>query len=925
MQTPPLVGRELDLAVALEQLKRVERGAPSSLLVRGEAGIGKSRLVAELAARAAALGHTVVSGRADDLDAGIPYALFRDLLGRLGVATDAGAALRDAFDGDVSTVFAAAVRLLRDVAADTTTVLVLEDLHVADRESLALVSLVVRLGDAPILTVVTVRPDGGAADVERLLDQMAFDGRGAVLDLDRLDRSDTLAVTGSVLGAVPEEALVDAVYAASAGNPFFACEVARSFTEAGAVSIDGGRARLVAGVPAVGLRPSTALLRRLVAGTPGDVELAKVMAVFGRFPLRHLDLVRRLTGQDEDEVVHSFDRLVKAGLLVATTAGYEFTHSIVRDTLYEDIGPAERRRIHAAVATELAKDRRAGIVLDVLELATHVAASAEPGDVAAAEVLLDAGRAVSRTAPLVSAEYHGRAVELLPLDSALRPDALANQARTLHLGGRPHEAATVGETALAVLTHDAPVRAATVALVVNDRYLGGGVTDALAVIDAELSAGAAPCPLLAMRTNLALQEGLLDDATATFPDALASLDAPDVPDASLLMAMTHLVQYANNVGEVEVANGLLARVSELAKGESSTVALTAHELLAFADWRPGLVARMEQHLDVARALRPDAVMLSIGGGSENARLRLRWMQGEWDDALDDVRQVAFALEQQGASSSADLVHCAGCEILIDRGDVDAAAVELSRVSTSIVSIRRNAALVRARLDRALGDVASARAGLQAIREDSARPGATVWKRAEALRELVELDVEAGRHEDAVVVAAELEALADRTGWLESRVAALGARAVVDRDVGAAKALAELADGEGWAVERARATLLLGELDDDPARNLTDAYRWFDGFGAAPWRRRAAAGLRARALTVPRRAAVHAADLTDTEVQLVRLVRDGLSNRQIATAMHYSPKTIEVYLSRVYAKTGCASRLDLIRAVDSGAVRVGDEV
>ena len=56
---------------------------------------------------------------------------------------------------------------------------------------------------------------------------------------------------------------------------------------------------------------------------------------------------------------------------------------------------------------------------------------------------------------------------------------------------------------------------------------------------------------------------------------------------------------------------------------------------------------------------------------------------------------------------------------------------------------------------------------------------------------------------------------------------------------------------------------------------------------------------------------------------MRLVRQGLSNRQIAAAMHYSRKTIEVYLSRIYAKSGCASRLELIRAVDTGAVRVDE--
>src|SRR5207248_3199495 len=104
-------------------------------------------------------------------------------------------------------------------------------------------------------------------------------------------------------------------------------------------------------------------------------------------------------------VSRSFDRLVRAGILAPTAAGgFEFSHPIVRDTLYEDIGPAERTRIHAAIAAELSIDQREGFVLDVLELATHVAASAQPGDEAAVAVLTEAARTVAPTAPLVSAE-----------------------------------------------------------------------------------------------------------------------------------------------------------------------------------------------------------------------------------------------------------------------------------------------------------------------------------------------------------------------------------------------------------------------------------------------------------------------------------------------------------------------------------------
>jgi DNA-binding NarL/FixJ family response regulator len=74
-------------------------------------------------------------------------------------------------------------------------------------------------------------------------------------------------------------------------------------------------------------------------------------------------------------------------------------------------------------------------------------------------------------------------------------------------------------------------------------------------------------------------------------------------------------------------------------------------------------------------------------------------------------------------------------------------------------------------------------------------------------------------------------------------------------------------------------------------------------------------------TVPRPAQREGGTLTDTEAQLVRLVRDGLTNKQIASALHYSPKTVEVYLSRIYAKTQCSSRVELVRALDGGAVEL----
>jgi len=937
----PMVGRELDLAVALEQLKRIERGASTALLVRGDAGIGKSRLIAELAGRARQLGHHVLAGRADDLDRGIPFAVFRDVFARLAFdeeptaevlelveefrrtveasidspGSSPGAVTETASDDYLSVVFAVVVRVLRAVAEQGPVVLILEDLHVADPASLALVGPVARLADLAMLTAVTLRPSTTAADAERLLERMADDGRGAVLDLEPLDRHDTQALVAAVLHATPDEDVGDAVFAASDGNPFFASEAAQSYADAGAVVLSAGRARLVSDAPALSLRPNTALLRRLFAGTSADVELAKVMAVFGRFSLRHLPVAQRMTGQSADDVARSFDRLVKAGIMVETGGGgYDFSHAIVRSTLYDDIGPAERRRLHGVIADELARDRRAGIVLDVLELATHVAASAQPGDDAAADVLLEAGRAVAWTAPLVSAEYHRRAVELLPADSPKRHVALAMQARALHVSSRPSEAATVGR----VVLHELPsgsVRRSTATLVVSDLYLGGDVDAALEVLEQERHAGTDPCPLAALEVNILFQGSRLAEADAR---VVAALEALDGPPTLQLVAYGNLVQYANHVGRVDIAVDLLDRLDALADTASPSVRRGMHELAAFADWRPGLVERLESHLDTARSLRPEGALLSIGGSFEAAEMRLHWMRGRWDEALAIARGPGFDLEQRGALTGSQLLQCLAVEVLLDRGAVDEASALADQLVTPILSLTRNVGLVRGRLARALGDIGRA----ERLLEEERSADSTLWKRAEVLRELVEIYLETDRPVDAQSATAEIEALAEKTGWLETLVAASAARATVDRDIDGAREYFRLAEAERWEHQCAHAALLLGELGDEPATNLALAYKLYDSFGAAPARRRAAAAMRARNLSVPRRAAQQGTALSDTESQLVRLVYEGLSNRQIATAMHYSPKTIEVYLSRVYVKTGCPSRLALIRAVEHGDVEAG---
>jgi DNA-binding CsgD family transcriptional regulator len=925
----------MDLAVALEQLKRIDDGRSASVLIRGEAGIGKTRLATEIVARSEQVGNRTLVGRADEFDRGIPYAVFRDLLARLGPAgdgdedvaarldelrqgLDAGTgSARAPADAHLRLVFARAVEAFRALTEGSPTVLLIEDAHLADADSLALVALLARLAELPMLTIATMRETSAppARELQRLMERMAYDGQGAVIELAPLDRHDVQALVGATLAAVPDDGVVEAVFAQSQGNPFFASESVRALREAGALQTDQGRARLVGEAQAEA--PSAAVLARVFGHDESALRLAQVMSAFGRFELRHLALVARLTNQGEDDVNETFDRLVREHVLVrGADGGYEFAHGIVRDTVYDEIGPAERRRLHGAIAAELAKDRRAGTLLDIAELATHVAESADPGDDRAIEVLLEAGRTVSVTAPLVAAEHYGRAAELLAPADPRRAQALALRARALHIGSKAADAATTGREALATLP-PGPVRRATVALVVNGLTIAGRVAEALEVIEEELGREPEPGPLLAQRVHLLQNAGRSDEALELLPVALEAYRGAPPPQ---LTAATHLVVYAGDIGDMELADELFGQLERWAEEGPPEWRVLAHDTIAVVDRRPGVVASLERHIEAARALRPNPAALSIGGHHETALALLLILRGEWDEALKLCRSAAFELEQRGGAVLAQGLRAGECEILIERGAVDEAGPIARALVSMTEELTTPVTLCNARVKRALGAPDQAIELLERQRLRS-REHRTTWKRAELLTELADLLAESDRLGEAREVAEEVIAAAARPARFELELAAPHLRARLWEDAGAAAEYLDRATAERIPFERARALLQLGSLEVEARGNLTEAYRIFDSLGAGPWRRRAATALRTRGITVPRPAQRAGGILTETEAQLVALVRDGMTNKQIATALHYSPKTVEVYLSRIYAKTKCSSRVELVRELDAGTVEL----
>jgi len=125
-----------------------------------------------------------------------------------------------------------------------------------------------------------------------------------------------------------------------------------------------------------------------------------------------------------------------------------------------------------------------------------------------------------------------------------------------------------------------------------------------------------------------------------------------------------------------------------------------------------------------------------------------------------------------------------------------------------------------------------------------------------------------------------------------------------------------ANAGGLVFERARAQLLLGELVTDEVAALTEAYQTFARLGTHGLGRRARHRLRELGAKVPRHRSPAAGLLTESQERVARLVQQGMRNRDIAEALHYSPRSVEVYLSRIYAKLRVSSRLELARKLDA---------
>jgi tetratricopeptide (TPR) repeat protein len=515
--SPTFVGRIEELHVLEAALGRATNNEPAVVLVGGEAGVGKTRLVAELTAHCGTDGTRVLTGGCVPVgDGALPYAPvvegLRALVGDLGASAVRGLigpswpelarllpALGEPQAGGGPPDQAAQARLfelllgmLGRLGQETPLLLVVEDVHWADRSTRDLLAFLARnLRRERLLAVVSYRSDEPGTDwLGPYLAVLDRSGRAQRVELPRLDRAETLAQLVGILGAAPPAELLDAVFGRSEGNPLFTEELL------GAIRAGSG------GLPAT-VRD---LLRGRVQALP---ELARqvlgVVAVAGRrVPHR---LLAEVAGLEDQLLVQALRAAVADQLLVTRPDqdGYELRHALLAEVIEADLLPGERARLHAAYARVLIERPEladASPAVAAAEVAVHWDAAGAWAQALPARVR--AGLAAERARALAEADHHyqraltlwGRVPEPGQPAGLDRVGLLARAAETAAFIGAPGRAIGLLERALDGVDRTLePVRAAVLLAQLGfDRALAGREADALAAFqEAErLLAGAPP-------------------------------------------------------------------------------------------------------------------------------------------------------------------------------------------------------------------------------------------------------------------------------------------------------------------------------------------------------------------------------------------------------------------------------------------------
>lgn len=912
---PVLVGRAGEIARLRDAVDAARSGHGAVVLVAGEAGIGKSRLVQEAAALARERRMSVLRGRCVpgskgrafgplvEAFAGVPAAVVESeglrpwapaLTGILPTVapSDAGEQVASPVRGE------AVIRLLRAAVAPATAgLLVLEDLHWADPDTLAVVEyLTDHLDSAPVLCVATVRAgEGGPA--HRTLRRVGDRRTALVLEPARLNDAQVAAMVHSCTGGA-DPAVLQRATALGEGVPFLIEELLVS--------------------PGLPESFADTVRERLEAMSDDDRRVLVTAATAGRF--FDWQLLAAATHLELERVVRALENGVALQLLAVHGNGFRFRHALTADAVLASVVPPRVREAAARMLAAL--DSTGELTEPQWPVAARLAERAGRPERAGALHLAVGERALRRGALQSAVASFEIAARLLP-DGPARSDAVERLVQALVTAGRYDEAVAGHRDGADRLTPPAAARtrlrlAAGAATASRWEDCARHVAAARAFVDRDGS------PVL--RAELALRSAELALGT----------DQPDEARISARVALDTARAAPSAELECEALQllGRCARRSSLDEAESwFRQALSVAEDRDLPVWRMrarhelGTIAllRYSGVDDLLEALR---LADELGAMATAAILEIELAAGLFgtdDDAATDLaREHAQRAVQRASALDMDLVagygwmHLAGAAFLAGDAEAGAAAAAQARdavpgnreVDGLVCAVEALSAMLADDLDRALERAARSADLLRGV--ESAPPAQT--------RAALPLLLAVTGDPRALAAIAEAEEAGVGVnvlgrGWLTI------ARAIVvgrtDRTRAADLALqadAELSTVPSrlWHHLARRFAIAAASADgwQVPAGWAGQAERWFRRHGH-PGAAAACQELRRRgAATVP--ATWARCGITPREADVLTLVAEGCSNREIADRLVLSPRTVEKHVESLLRKTGTHSRTQLAR-------------
>ncbi|GAA3045611.1 helix-turn-helix transcriptional regulator [Actinokineospora globicatena] len=918
----PLVGRDSALAELTGAARAVLGGTGGCYVVEGQAGTGKSRLVGCVADAAAGRLSTAF-GRAAHLDRAAPLRTLRTLLRANGMPVLEEADTDDPLANPARLVDKLGERITRCAHARPLLV-VLDDAHWADEVTAHILrALVPALADAPVLWVLARRPSPSRGRTQDTIDRLIDDGARRVR-LGPLDHDAVAGLCAHVLGGTPDRRVL-AMVERTGGNPFLLRELLSTLHQTGAARVADGVATVESDeVPAGFL---SAVERRLGGLSERTRWLLDAGAVFGRAFTVHE--VAGLLGQAAVDIMPLISELVDDGVLVTDGTGLAFRQDLVREALYTALPGPVRLALHREAAKVVHGEGRSSV-----EVAEHLVRSGRCGDAQALGVLGNAVRQLSPTAPHTAADLILRMLDLMGEHDEPRPRLVANAVRLLASAGRFEHARELGEKSLhAGLGVDDE---ATLLLGLAEAMYVAGHTapvvdyTARALARTEL-AGPVRAQLMAIR-------------------AYALLDAPDVAEAERTGRDAAALAETIGVNAAWVCGNAARGVATRIQGRLSEAVAHGERAVALADSIGGVVRHQHPQLWLGRTLTAvdrfaDADAAFTMGQREADQLGTAWSQPLWHlhqaelmlawgrltEALTHAEAGLAQTERLSTPARGVPLRALLARIALLRDDLDAARAHVDRaealvadgIGTAVEEVVWTGALVR----DAAGNPTEAVAGLTGVL-------ATVPDRLHLFThdtgvgaQLVHIARRAGAQDLAEVAVAATRLLAERNSDVPSLVAAaLHAKGVLHNDIGLLRSAVRTYRSSPRPLARA-AAMADTALAEDAAGRAGDAVdlmeealgTWLD-CGATRDAAKAKKALRRMGVRrkfrreTPAGRAGGWASLTQSELRVVRLVAEGLTNREVASRLFLSPHTVDSHLRHSFSKLGVNSRVELTRKV-----------